>query len=883
MERPRILVVDDELGPRESLRIILKPHYDVATADSGPSALEYLSSNPVDVMLLDVRMPGMDGMEVLRRAKKLKPDLEVVIVTAYASLETAQEAINHEVAGYLIKPFGKEEVLEAVAKGLKRRAGRKEPKEEVRRLVEQMRSLSKVSSRPGIPSEALREAARSVKADGYAFYLWKPEREFQGEGVPRSLAEAVAGDPFLLQEPWSSFDAEGPLKEHMAGFGTAISVPLRVGGEVCGVALWAWRGKHLPSAAEGDLLAAFGGQISLSINYRKMYRELERRTRELHRRVLQLDLLRTISTAVLRHLDLETILKEISENLMAGLYEEARVVLGEAITEPQEVPEGDGVRRSQPILMNGHVVGCLEVLSSGTLDEGERELLALLSEQIAIAIQNARFYEEARRSKAYLENLVRNAGDAILTLNPEGTVRSWNLAAERIFGYRAEEMIGRPIWEVIPKDVWHGRKDKVVVERRASRFETKGLRKDGSRIDLEVLLSPIEGPEGDLSAIIRDVTERNLLQEQLVQSEKQRALGVLSGGIAHNFNNILAGVLGYAQLLQMNLPEGETFRKLRDGLRAIERAAMDGASIVKRLQDFTRSRSERPFEPVDINTVVRDAVTITRPKWKHEPESRGIQIEMVTELGDVPSLKGSRSELGEVLVNLIFNAVDALPQGGRIHIRTWADESWVCVSVEDDGVGMSEEVKRRMFEPFFTTKGPKGLGLGMSMVQRIVFRHRGSIEVRSEEGKGTTFTLRFPALSEARGQPFQEVRWEEVGATRVLVVEDDTAVQEVFKEIGKFTSLDLEVTSSGRDALDRLSGGGFQVLVADLSIPDMGGWKLVEEAKKVAPNVPIILCTGWEVGEPEERLRAMGIKVVVPKPFQVGEMLGAIRRALEET
>ena len=880
MEKPRILVVDDELGPRESLRMILKPHYDVATADSGPSALEYLSSNPVDVMLLDVRMPGMDGMEVLRRAKKLKPELEVVIVTAYASLETAQEAINHEVAGYLIKPFGKEEVLEAVAKGLRRRAGRKEPKEEVRRLVEQMRSLTKVSSKPGMPSEALREAARSVKADGYAFYIWKPEQEFQGEGVPRSLAEAVAGSP-LLQEPWSSLDSDGPLKEHMAGFGTAISVPLRVGGEVCGVALWAWKGKHSPSTAEGDLLAAFGGQISLSINYRKMYRELERRTRELHRRVLQLDLLRTISTAVLRHLDLETILREVSENLMAGLYEEARVVLGEAVTEPQEVPEGDGVRRSQPILMNGHVVGRLEVLSSGPLDEGERELLALLSEQIAIAIQNARLYEEARRSRAYLENLVRNAGDAILTLNPEGTVRSWNLAAERIFGYRAEEMMGRPIWEIIPKDVWQDKKDKVVVGRSASRFETKGIRKDGSQIDLEVLLSPIEGPEGDLSAIIRDVTERNLLQEQLVQSEKQRALGVLSGGIAHNFNNILAGVLGYAQLLQMNVPEGEAFVKLRDGLKAIEKAAMDGASIVKRLQDFTRSRSERPFEPVDINMVVRDVVTITRPKWKHEPESRGVHIEMVTELGEVPSVEGSRSELSEVLVNLIFNAVDALPQGGRIQIRTWADESWVCVSVEDDGVGMSEEVKRRMFEPFFTTKGPKGLGLGMSMVQGIVSRHRGSIEVQSEEGKGTTFTLRFPALSEARRQPSQEVRWEEVGPTKVLVVEDDAAVQEVFKEMGKFTNLDLEVTSSGKDAIDRLAGGGFQVFVADLSIPDMGGWKLVEEAKKVAPDVPIILCTGWEVGEPQERLRAMGIKVVVPKPFQIGEMLRAIRQALE--
>jgi len=886
MERPRILIVDDELGPRESLRMILNRQYDVVTADSGPTALEHLASNPVDVMLLDIRMPGMDGMEVLRRAKRLRPDVEVVIVTAYASLETAQEAIHHEVAGYLVKPFGKEEVLEAVAKGLRRRARRKKPKEEIRRLVEQMRALSKVSSKMGVPLDALREAARSLGADGYAFYLLGPEAEFQGEGFPRFLAEATAGQASLLQKSWSCIDAEGPLGKEMkeAGFRTVASVPLRIGEKVCGVALWGWRNPHHLSPMEGELLSAFGGQIALGLTHQKMYRELERRTQELRRRVLQLDLLRAISTAVLRHLDLETILEEVSEDLMAGLYEEARVVLdgGETAREPQERPEGEGVRRLQPIWVNGQAVGHLEVRSSRPLEEGERELLALLSEHIAIAIQNARLYEEVRRSRSYLENLVRNAGDAILTLDPQGTIGSWNRAAERIFGYRSEEIVGRPIWELIPKEVWLKKRDRVLTDGGASRFEVKGKRKDGSQIDLEVLLSPIgEGAGGDLSAIIRDVTERNLLQEQLIQSEKQRALGVLSGGIAHNFNNILAGVLGYAQLLQMNLPDEKAFKKLRDGLKAIERAALEGAAIVRRLQDFTRGHSERPLEAVDINAVVRDAVAITKPKWKHEPASKGIHIEVYTELGEVPSVRGNRSELNEVLVNLIFNAVDALPEGGEIRIRTWSEGNWVGLSVADSGVGMSEEVKKRIFEPFFTTKGAKGLGLGMSVVQGIVTRYGGTIEVQSEEGKGTTFLMRFPVLHEMRPTSPPELDWKKVRPARLLVVEDDVEVQGVFREISRCTGHYVEVTASGEDGLKRLERGSFDVLIVDLSIPDISGWEVVEKARDIAPQIPIILCTGWEVEKSPEHLRAQGIRTVVPKPFKIGDMLRVIEEVLE--
>src|SRR5256884_2993118 len=232
-------------------------------------------------------------------------------------------------------------------------------------------------------------------------------------------------------------------------------------------------------------------------------------------------------------------------------------------------------------------------------------------------------------------------------------------------------------------------------------------------------------------------------QDQLVRTEKLRALGEMASGVAHDFNNLLASVLGRAQLLMRRVQDPQQLQ----WLRVIERSALDGAQTVRRLQEFTRIRRDQPMVPLDVTLVVRDALDITQSRWREEPASRGVVIEVRTELATVPPVLGDAAELREALTNLILNAVDAMPTGGTLGLVTTADGDQVEIAVSDTGVGIPPAVREKIFDPFFTTKGPQGTGLGLSLTYGIVVRHGGFVTVDSEEGRGSTFRLSFPSAA----------------------------------------------------------------------------------------------------------------------------------------
>ncbi|HEY3268338.1 MAG TPA: GAF domain-containing sensor histidine kinase [Armatimonadota bacterium] len=243
---------------------------------------------------------------------------------------------------------------------------------------------------------------------------------------------------------------------------------------------------------------------------------------------------------------------------------------------------------------------------------------------------------------------------------------------------------------------------------------------------------------------VRSYERLKQTQERMVQAEKLKALGELSAGVAHDFSNLLGGILGHAQLMLRDIDDP----KQRKRLQHIEQAAHDGAETVERILEFTRTQPHRPFEAVDLNAVVRDTVAMARPKWENETRVYGTPLEVVTELGDVPFIYGHPVKLREVLTNLLFNAVDAMPDGGRVTVRTYEREGSVFVSVSDNGLGMPVDVQSRIFDPFFSTKGTLGTGLGLSVAYGIVGQHGGHITVDSTEGQGSTFTLCFPATRE---------------------------------------------------------------------------------------------------------------------------------------
>src|ERR1044072_1541233 len=261
------------------------------------------------------------------------------------------------------------------------------------------------------------------------------------------------------------------------------------------------------------------------------------------------------------------------------------------------------------------------------------------------------------------------------------------------------------------------------------------------------------------------IAEQERMREQFSQMEKLSALGELASGVAHDFNTPLAGILGRAQLLQrMDDPE-----KLRRGLDIIIKTAEDGAKTVKRIQDFARQRRDHNFELVSIDQILLDASEITRPRWKNCAEASNIHITLSLHISSNAMVMGDDSELREVLVNMVFNAVDAMPEGGTLSLTSRSVGEQVIVEVVDTGVGMYPEVRSKIFDPFFTTKGKAGLGLGLAVSFGIIRRHGGNIEVESQYGKGSEFCITLPLakMSEKSVTP----------AAVAAVLEEETAVE----------------------------------------------------------------------------------------------------------
>jgi signal transduction histidine kinase len=364
--------------------------------------------------------------------------------------------------------------------------------------------------------------------------------------------------------------------------------------------------------------------------------------------------------------------------------------------------------------------------------------------------------------------------------------------------------------------------------------------------------------------------------DQLVRSEKLRAVGEIAAGVAHNFNNVLGGILARAQLLQMTMDPAE----IRRGLDIIERAALDGAGIVRRLQDSARLQTATPLSPLALNQVVRDALELTRPRWKDAAELRGKPIVVDTALSDLPTVMGDPGGLREVVTNIILNAVEAMPDGGRIRVQTSAWAGWVTLIFSDTGTGMSEDVRRRIFDPFFTTKGSGGTGLGMSVSYAIVKRHGGDILVESAIGQGTTIRLRLPAGRDSEAFASTSAALPSVSACcRILVVDDDNYVREILREVLASLGHRVEGVDSGQKALDLFTPDAFDLVITDLGM-EVSGREVACAVKARSPNTPVILVTGWAAGLNMADLRKAGVDLLLGKPFQVNEVREVVAKAL---
>lgn len=373
-------------------------------------------------------------------------------------------------------------------------------------------------------------------------------------------------------------------------------------------------------------------------------------------------------------------------------------------------------------------------------------------------------------------------------------------------------------------------------------------------------------------------------QDEIVQRERMLALGRMANGIAHDFNNTLAPIVGFSELLLMKPELLADKQKARAYLEMIHTASKDSARVVSRLREFYRYReNDEIFTPVVINDLILQVISLTQPRWKDQALAAGVNIEIRTELGNVPTVPANENELREALMHLVFNAVDAISRRGVITVSSEVQGRWAVITVSDTGVGMSEEARQRCLEPFYTTKKDQGTGLGLGSVYGTVRRHDGEVDIQSTPGKGTSVTISLPIDRTAKAPEAPRVPAEANGALRILVVEDEPLVREV---IGVYLSEDKHeviTANDGREGLQKFqSEGKFDVVLTDRAMPEMNGDELAAEIKRQSPTQPIVLLTGFGdlmVGAGE---KPIGVDIIVSKPFTLTTLRGAISKVLEK-
>jgi CheY-like chemotaxis protein/anti-sigma regulatory factor (Ser/Thr protein kinase) len=279
---------------------------------------------------------------------------------------------------------------------------------------------------------------------------------------------------------------------------------------------------------------------------------------------------------------------------------------------------------------------------------------------------------------------------------------------------------------------------------------------------------------------------------------------------------------------------------------------------------------------VAMNALIDEAILLTQPRWRDQALARGVSIRLETDLGDVPPFSGNDAEIREILTNLIFNAADAMPEGGTIALRTRPDGDQILLEVRDTGIGMTEEVRQRCLEPFFTTKGERGTGLGLSMVHGIIRRHAGSLAIESAPGHGTAFRIRFPRRATAPA-PVQAPEEGPVSPPqRVLVVDDDAGVRDVLVAYLTGDGHTVVTAADGREGLERVRGGRFDVILTDMAIPELTGDQLARAAKQIAPGIPVVLVTGFgELLEASEE-KSTAVDILLEKPVTLAALRGAL-------
>jgi signal transduction histidine kinase/DNA-binding response OmpR family regulator len=866
-ETPQALVVDDDAGVRRFVTAALgAAGFRVTATGSGEEALRLAASRP-DLIVLDVELPDVSGREICRRLKTTPATATVPVLMlsgVYIDPGDRSQALEDGSDAYLTKPVTARE-LTATARALLRTA-------RAERRTREHQQTEQALRRRVAQSKFILDVARAITAslDVQTLLERIVEQASLLLGAPRvslALVERMEPTPVIRfaaarglsasfthlrplhwrdgttpaaiherQPVWSAdllndpqFDLTPSTRALVEGEGyrSVLSVPLLANDRPLG-ALVLYRDEPGPfSDDEVDVMQLFAAQAAVAVENAALYRRAQSRAEKL---TALSTLTRLITSAA-------------SSHEVFGAVAEAAARLLDA--------------RSSRVWVDDPAAGVLRAEGSYTTDPVIQRNLDRVTEIAHGQGVTAQIY--ASRAPVFISDL-RTAQN---WLNPE-LVRLTNVrfyagiplvAGDHVVGVLSVLFDAREEFSEEEKELARMLADQAATAIRQAQLyaEANRRRQDAERM--------------------ADNLERS--QSSLVKTERLRALGEMAAGVAHDFNNLLSVILGRTELM---LRRGREPDSARD-LEAVRRAAQDGADTVRRIQEFTRTRRTRAFERVDLAEVAREVIELTRPRWELEAQARGVTYEFGVE-GVAPPVAGRPEELREVLTNLVTNAVDAMPAGGVCRVRLDTAGEWALMAVSDTGVGMAEDMRRRVFEPFFTSKGPRGTGLGLAVAWGIVTRHGGSIEVESAPGQGTTFRVRLPvpvALPDVVvGLPVTLAP----RPARLLLIEDETEVQTVLAEMLREAGYEVAVAKDGLEGIELCEREPIDVVLSDISMPGISGWDVAARLRARYPHLPIGFVTGWGDQLDPDRLAGAGVDFVVAKPFQAHDILRHVAQAL---
>lgn len=486
-------------------------------------------------------------------------------------------------------------------------------------------------------------------------------------------------------------------------------------------------------------------------------------------------------------------------------------------------------------------------------------------------------------------NLINQSNDAIYVIEPETSrFLHFNDKAITNLGYGCEELrhMGIVDIETLMPDLssWKQCVNELK-EKKSLSFEGKHKRNDGTEFPVEVNGKYITHETKDyIIAIARDITERNKMAEALLQAEKLKAMGVMTSGISHEFNNILAIIKGFSLLLKRKYKD---HKEISDKIDVILKSVSDGIGIVVRMQDFTRIEADRTeFTSVDVRELVEQVIEFSMPRWKTISEANGIMYYMDKKgMESIPKVSGNSTELREVILNIINNSLDAMTEGGHLSFRTWDKDNNVFLRISDTGEGMYEDIRKNIFDPFLTTKMPKGTGLGMSICYGIIKRHGGEINVESEVGRGTTITIRLPICEDntdfvTRSEQNHEL---EVANLRILIVDDEQAVCDFLSEFLSQEGQNVKSVYGGNEAIKLLKSESFDLVLCDLVMPEVGGREVIKMLNTLNKRPKLGLITGWLEEIKTVSKEDLRVDFIVKKPFDFSALSKNINNVFSQS